>query len=98
MYQRLGDFENALINYRQVLQRDDLNVEAHNNLGLLYRDKGLYDDAIQHFQRAIAINPAYARARNNLGVVYLNPAKARHRRDAVPRRARDRSQETSSRW
>ena len=75
MYQRLGDFENALINYRQVLQRDDLNVEAHNNLGLLYRDKGLFDDAIQHFQRAIAINPVYARARNNLGVVYLNQRK-----------------------
>ena len=75
MYQRLGDFENALINYRQVLQRDDLNVEAHNNLGLLYRDKDLFDDAVRHFQRAIAINPSYARARNNLGVVYLNQRK-----------------------
>jgi Tfp pilus assembly protein PilF len=72
MYQRLGDFENAQLSYRQVLQRDDLNVEAHNNLGVLYRDKGLYDDATTHFQRAIAINPGYARARNNLGVVYLN--------------------------
>ncbi len=75
MYQRLGDFENALVSYRQVLQRDDLNVEAHNNLGVLYRDKGLYDDAIRHFQRAIAINPRYARARNNLGVVYLSQRK-----------------------
>ena len=28
MYQRLGDFENALVSYRQVLQRDDLNVDA----------------------------------------------------------------------
>ncbi len=75
MYQRLGDFENALVSYRQVLQRDDLNVEAHNNLGVLYRDKGLFDDAITHFQRAIAINPRYARARNNLGVVFLNQRK-----------------------
>ena len=75
MYQRLGDFENALVSYRQVLQRDDLNVEAHNNLGVLYRDKGLYDDAVRHFQRAIAINPNYARARNNLGVVYLTQRK-----------------------
>ena len=58
MYQRLGEFENALVSYRQVLQRDDLNVEAHNNLGVLYRDKGLLDDAVRHFQRAIAINPA----------------------------------------
>jgi Tfp pilus assembly protein PilF len=71
MYQRLGDFENALVSYREVLQRDEVNVEAHNNLGVLYRDKGLYDEAIRHFQRAIAIDPRYARARNNLGVVYL---------------------------
>lgn len=75
MYQRLGDFENALVSYRQVLQRDDLNVEAHNNLGVLYRDKGLFEDAIRHFHRAIAINPGYARARNNLGVVYLTQRK-----------------------
>jgi Tfp pilus assembly protein PilF len=75
MYQRLGDFENALVGYKQVLQRDELNVEAHNNLGVLYRDKGLLEDAIEHFQRAIAINPAYARGRNNLGVVYLNHRK-----------------------
>jgi Tfp pilus assembly protein PilF len=75
MFQRLGDFENALVSYKQVLQRDDLNVEAHNNLGVLYRDKGLLEDAIKHFQRAIAINPAYARGRNNLGVVFLNQRK-----------------------
>jgi len=75
MYQRLGDFENALVSYRQVLQRDDLNVEAHNNLGVLYRDKGLFDDAIRHFQRSIAISPGYALARNNLGVVCLNQRK-----------------------
>jgi Tfp pilus assembly protein PilF len=75
MYQRLGDFENALVSYRQVLQRDDLNVEAHNNLGVLYRDKGLLEDAVVHFQRAIAINPNYARACNNLGVTYLGQRK-----------------------
>lgn len=69
--QRLGDFESALYNYRQVLDRDDLNVEAHNNLGLLYRDKGLFIDAAREFHRAIAIDPKYVRARNNLGVLLL---------------------------
>ena len=72
IFQRAGDFENALFHYKQVLQRDDLNVEAHNNLGLLYRDKGLLDDAVREFRRAIAIDPRYTRARNNLGVTYLN--------------------------
>ena len=70
--QRLGDFESALYNYRQVLDRDDLNVEAHNNLGLLYGDKGLLIDAAREFHRAIAIDPKYGRARNNLGVLLLS--------------------------
>ena len=33
--------------YKAVLQRDELNVEAHNNLGLLYKDKGLTDEALR---------------------------------------------------
>ena len=70
-YQRSGDFENALVQYKAVLQRDELNAEAHNNLGLLYRDKGLYDEAVKEFVRAIAINQRYVKAHNNLGVTYL---------------------------
>jgi hypothetical protein len=74
-YQRSGDFENALLQYRAVLQRDELNGEAHNNLGLLYRDKGLYDEAVKEFIRAIAINQGSVKAHNNLGAVYLNQRK-----------------------
>jgi Tfp pilus assembly protein PilF len=75
-YQRSGDFENALLQYRAVLQRDELNAEAHNNLGLLYRGKGLYDEAAKEFVRAIAINQRYVKAHNNLGVTYLRQQKA----------------------
>ena len=74
-YQRSGDFENALLQYRAVLQRDELNGEAHNNLGLLYRDKGLYDEAVKEFVRAIAINQGSVKAHNNLGAAYLNQRK-----------------------
>jgi Tfp pilus assembly protein PilF len=74
-YQRSGDFENALLQYRAVLQRDELNAEAHNNLGLLYRGKGLYDEAANEFVRAIAINQRYVKAHNNLGVTYLSQRK-----------------------
>jgi tetratricopeptide (TPR) repeat protein len=73
--QRVGNFEEALVQYREVIKRDELNAEAHNNLGLLYRDKGLLADAAKELQRAIAINPQYARAHNNLGVVYLSQGK-----------------------
>lgn len=70
-YHRLGDFENALLQYRAVLQRNELNPQAHNNLGLLYRDKGLLDDAVKEFQRALAIDAQYVTARNNLGVALM---------------------------
>jgi tetratricopeptide (TPR) repeat protein len=74
-YQRMGDFESALFHYKQLLKRDELNADAHNNLGLLYRDKGLPGEAINEFRRAIAINPRKVRPRNNLGVVYLSQRK-----------------------
>ena len=74
-YQRIGDFDNALFYYKQLLQRDELNAEAHNNLGLLYRDKELLSDAVNEFKRATAIDPRNPRPRNNLGVVYLSQGK-----------------------
>jgi Tfp pilus assembly protein PilF len=70
-YQRAGEFDQSLVHYKAVLQRDELNVEAHNNLGLLYRDKGLTDEAVREFDRALFIAPRYVRARNNLGVMLL---------------------------
>jgi len=47
------------------------SAETHNNLGVLYREKGLLDAAARHFQRAIAIDPRDTRARNNLGLVLV---------------------------
>ena len=74
-YQRVGDFENALIHYRAVIAADELNAEAHNNLGVLYQSKGLYDEAIKEFQRATFIDPRYDKAHNNLGVAFLRSGK-----------------------
>jgi Tfp pilus assembly protein PilF len=74
-YQRVGDFENALIHYRAVLAENELNAEAHNNLGVLYQSKGLLDEAIGEFQRATFIDPRYEKAHNNLGVALLRSGK-----------------------
>lgn len=71
-YHRTGDFENALMQYRAVLAVDELHVEAHNNIGLLYLDKKLYDDAIRAFRRATVIDETYDKAHNNLGIALLN--------------------------
>jgi len=65
-YQRTGDFEQALVHYKAALQRDELNLQAHNNLGYLYLGKGLLDEAAREFQRVIAIEPGYVTAHVNL--------------------------------
>lgn len=70
-YQRVGDFENALAQYRVLLEQNDASAEVHNNLGLLYQDRGQVDEAIKHFQRAIVIEPKYVKAHNNLGVALM---------------------------
>ena len=43
---------------------------AHNNLGQVYSNKGMYDNAVVQFEKALAIDPNYAKAYNNLGLVY----------------------------
>ena len=65
-YQRAGDFEQALVHYKAVLQRDELNVDAHNNLGNLYMGKGLFEEAAREFRHVVAIEPRYVTAHVNL--------------------------------
>ena len=74
-YQRAGDFENALLHYRELLKQNEFNAQAHNNLGLLYQQKGLLDDAVKEFDRALFIEGSYVTARNNLGVALLEQGK-----------------------
>ena len=66
--QGLGRTEDAREQYRRALELDPRCAGAHNNLGVLYQNKGLYDEAIREFQRATFIDPHYDKARNNLGV------------------------------
>ncbi|HAM49771.1 MAG TPA: hypothetical protein DCP92_03415 [Nitrospiraceae bacterium] len=40
---------------------------AHNNLGLAYQSKSLFDMAIEQYQTALILKPDYAEAHNNLG-------------------------------
>jgi Tfp pilus assembly protein PilF len=70
-YQRASDYDNALAQYRALLEQNDASAEGHNNLGLLYLDRNQLDEAVRQLQRAIAIDPAHVTAHNNLGVALL---------------------------
>ena len=60
-----------MLKYKAVLERNELNAQARNNLGLLYLDKGMVADAVRELKRATVIDPTYARARTNLGVALM---------------------------
>ena len=70
-YHRAGDFANALQHYRAVLDRNELNAQAHNNLGLLYQEKHLLVESARELQRAALIEPRNAGTHNNYGVTLL---------------------------
>jgi Tfp pilus assembly protein PilF len=75
-YQRSGDFEQALLHYKAALARDEMNLEAHNNLGHLYLSKGLAEEAAREFTRVIAIEPRYVNAHVNLSATLLALGRA----------------------
>jgi Tfp pilus assembly protein PilF len=68
---RAGNFDGALQRYRTLLQENELNAQAHNNLGLLYQERGLLQDSVHELQRAAAIDPRNPGTHNNYGVTLL---------------------------
>src|SRR5437868_15163193 len=57
---------------RSFAQRiDAADAGAHNNLGVLYFNKGLHEEAIQQFQRALAVDPKMVVAQRNLEIAYF---------------------------
>ena len=55
--------------YNQVLKINPNHVDAHNNLGVIFKNLGENQKAIECYEKAIAINPNYSNAHNNLGVI-----------------------------
>jgi tetratricopeptide (TPR) repeat protein len=66
-----GDLDGALTEYQKVLKEDEGNALAHNNLGIVYKRKGLYLSAVDEFKAALQNLPNYFKAYNNLGNVYF---------------------------
>jgi tetratricopeptide (TPR) repeat protein len=69
-YQKAGDLDTAILQYKKSLLLNPFYADVHNNIGIAYFEKGLVDNAISHFKHAIEINPYHADAHYNLGVAY----------------------------
>lgn len=69
-----GDYDGALAAYKKIIALDAKNALAHNNLGIIYKRKGLYISAVEEFQAALEALPEYYKAYNNLANVYYERA------------------------
>lgn len=49
----------------------DIDAMAHNNLGLVYLEKGAFDKAETHLRQALSIDDQYSKAYYNLAVLRL---------------------------
>ncbi len=62
--------------YQKSIQLNPQDPESHNNLGILYKKKGMYAEAIKEYEAALAISgyetPEYAHY--NLGILYRDRA------------------------
>ena len=69
-YQNAGDYEAAIAAYKQVLQQDNTNQEAHFLLADLYTKLKRYEEAITHYNRAIELAPDEPRFHYAIGSLY----------------------------
>jgi len=75
VYNRLEQYQNAIISYKEAIRIKPDYVELHYNLGNIYGQLGQFQDAIVSLKEAIRIKPDYAHAHNNLGIVYVRSGK-----------------------
>lgn len=56
---------------QELTLKEPLNPEHYNNLGLVLRKLGRWEDALEQYRKALQLDPQYAVAHNNVGVLYL---------------------------
>ena len=66
-----GNMTGAETKYRQVLEAEEGNPVAHNNLGFLLAQNGQWQEAMEEYGRAIELSPGYSTPYTNLGQAYL---------------------------
>ena len=56
---------------------DPSDAGAHNNLGVLYYNKGLYEEAVGAFMRSLELDPKMQVAQRNLEIAFEEEAHVR---------------------
>jgi Tfp pilus assembly protein PilF len=72
----LGHTDAAADAYREAAESDPSLAEAHNNLGLILRDKDQLDAAVAELEAAVKADPRLASAQANLALAYEDQGRA----------------------
>jgi cellulose synthase operon protein C len=77
---------------------DPSDAGAHNNLGVLYYNKGLYEEAVGAFMRALELDPRMQVAQRNLEMAYLSSGAADDRIAQLREELRNAPADREHRW
>ena len=70
-----GRFDEAIENYRKVIQINPNSAIPLYSLGVALAAQGRFDEAIENYRKAIQINPNYFDALNNLGIALTDKGR-----------------------
>jgi Flp pilus assembly protein TadD len=65
-----SEYDQAIEDYTQALERNPKDAVAWNNRGVAYDNKRMYDRAREDYTQALRLDPNYATAYNNRGGAY----------------------------
>lgn len=68
---KLNQLDEAIENYEKAIAEDPRFVEAYDNLGRVFRQKGMSDSAIYYYNKSLEIFPKGVFANQNKAVVYF---------------------------
>jgi len=77
---------------------DPGDAGAHNNLGVLYYNKGLYEEAVDAFMKALELDSKMNVAQRNLEITYFNTGYYDTRLPQLRDRLRLRPDDRDARW
>jgi len=70
IYRSIGQFDDAITEYKMAIWIDSLNIPAYRHLCQAYEEQGDYDCAIEIYQKLIEIMPNMPEFHSNLANIY----------------------------